>query len=75
MVAVKSAIVAPGLASVNEATWPLKTGGANTGTGKRAGLGGVDRRLGRRGDSAASAMTAEPLKMVTAPPSSVTVTV
>ena len=50
MVAVKSAMRrAAGLASVNEATGPLNSGGENTGTGKIDGFGRADGRLGCRG--------------------------
>ena len=76
MMAVKSAMVAVGLASVNEATGPLKTRRLpNTGTGKIDASVVLTIGWVAEGESAASAMMAEPPKMVTAPPSSVTVTV
>ena len=64
-----------GLASVNEATGPLNSGGANTGTGKIDASAVSTVGWVAAGVSGASAMMAEPEKIVTEPPSSVTVTV
>ena len=75
MVAKKSAMVEVGLASVNEATGPLKSGGEKTGTGKIEASTVLTVGWVAEGARAASAMIADPLKMVTEPPSSVTVTV
>ena len=80
--AVKSAVddepplVGSGLASVNSATSPLKSGGENTGSGKMVGSSWVTVGCVRSVVvSGASAMMAEPMKVVVEPPSSVTVTV
>ncbi len=74
MVALKSAIVEMGLASMYDATGPLNNGGANTGTGKIDASTVSTVGWVAESESAASAMMAEPIKVVVEPPSSVTVT-